>query len=533
MIAKRILFITHEATLTGAPKILREVIGYLNATYKIEAYIAVRGQAEQRFIDEFAKFGQVILAREAQPSDYPEGIDLVYSNTCTNGSFLDSLPYKSVPVVTHIHELTDTMLYYGRQNMQAVLRQTWLFIACSGSVANHLMGNFGVPLERIRMVPSFLDTAPTDEKIAVQKDIPELEQEVAEGTLIVGGAGWASFRKGTDLFLQVLKLCPEVINGHKVKFLWLGGNMENYTGSLSDEVSRRLLVPGPQANPFSYFKYFDIFALTSREDPFPLVMLEVGYMGKPIIGFSGSGGVDELADLGAAITVPALNLRRFLGQIALHLSDEGLRRRMGGAAQSIVKERFTGQINLPLIAECLDLANTISAPAEAAGHGPLDVWRFTSSGRFEERTTGMACFYYGPSEATCRRIEFDRLGTASLRFDIESDTVVQFFRFDPDCTPGLIGIRELRIHDEFGHLIYRGFGQNWSGCLVAGTARRGNWPGYDGLGIISMGCDPQVILDVPANLRKFTVQVEMESCAWASSSDSLLLNEFMKGNEPN
>jgi glycosyltransferase involved in cell wall biosynthesis len=531
--AKRILFITHEATLTGAPKILREVIGYLDATYKIEAYIVVREQADQRIVNEFAKFGQVILAREAQPSDYPEKIDLIYSNTCTNGSFLDSLPYRGVPVVTHVHELTETMLYYGRQNMQAVLRQTWLFIACSGSVANHLVGNFGVPLERIRMVPSFLDTIPADEKIAEQKEVPELAQEVAEGTLIVGGAGWASFRKGTDLFLQLLKLCPDVINGRKVKFLWLGGNMEHYSGRLPVEVSRRLLVPGPQANPFSYFRYLDVFALTSREDPFPLVMLEVGYMGKPIIGFSGSGGVDELAELRAATTVPALNLRRFLGQIALHLSDEGFRRRMGEAARRVVKERFTGQINLPLVAECIDLADKITAPTEASGYGPLDVWRFSSTGRFEERTTGMAGFYYGPSEATCSRVEFDRLGTASLRFVIESDSAVQFFRFDPDSTPGLFIIRELRMHDESDHLIYRGVGQNWPGCRVAGTARRGNWPGYDGLIVISTGVDPQVILDVPLELRKFTVHVEMESCAWASSSAALLMNEFMKGSEPN
>jgi glycosyltransferase involved in cell wall biosynthesis len=37
----------------------------------------------------------------------------------------------------------------------------------------------------------------------------------------------------------------------------------------------------------------DLFFLSSREDPFPLVMLEAGYAETPIIGFKGAGGVND------------------------------------------------------------------------------------------------------------------------------------------------------------------------------------------------------------------------------------------------
>ena len=37
----------------------------------------------------------------------------------------------------------------------------------------------------------------------------------------------------------------------------------------------------------------DLFFLSSREDPFPLVMLEAGYAETPIVGFRGAGGVND------------------------------------------------------------------------------------------------------------------------------------------------------------------------------------------------------------------------------------------------
>jgi glycosyltransferase involved in cell wall biosynthesis len=37
----------------------------------------------------------------------------------------------------------------------------------------------------------------------------------------------------------------------------------------------------------------DVFFLSSREDPFPLVMLEAAHVGKPIVGVRASGGVND------------------------------------------------------------------------------------------------------------------------------------------------------------------------------------------------------------------------------------------------
>ena len=44
--------------------------------------------------------------------------------------------------------------------------------------------------------------------------------------------------------------------------------------------------------------------MCSREDPFPLVNIEAGIFGTPIIGFADSGGTEELLKDEAGILVP-------------------------------------------------------------------------------------------------------------------------------------------------------------------------------------------------------------------------------------
>jgi glycosyltransferase involved in cell wall biosynthesis len=56
---------------------------------------------------------------------------------------------------------------------------------------------------------------------------------------------------------------------------------------------QQVVLAGPQTNPQNYYQLFDVFALTSREDPFPLVALEAAVLGKPVICFRQAGGIPE------------------------------------------------------------------------------------------------------------------------------------------------------------------------------------------------------------------------------------------------
>ena len=69
----------------------------------------------------------------------------------------------------------------------------------------------------------------------------------------------------------------------------------------------------------------DLFFLSSREDPFPLVMLEAGYAETPIVGFKGAGGVNDFlaahAELLVEYTDEAHAASKILSVLAWPLSE--------------------------------------------------------------------------------------------------------------------------------------------------------------------------------------------------------------------
>jgi glycosyltransferase involved in cell wall biosynthesis len=58
----------------------------------------------------------------------------------------------------------------------------------------------------------------------------------------------------------------------------------------------------------------DGFLLTSRQDPFPLVMIEAAYLGKPIVSFP-SGGVSEFILDGMGAITEDISVRQLVAKM--------------------------------------------------------------------------------------------------------------------------------------------------------------------------------------------------------------------------
>jgi glycosyltransferase involved in cell wall biosynthesis len=118
---------------------------------------------------------------------------------------------------------------------------------------------------------------------------------VVEEEFLVLGAGFAHLRKGFDLFLQLARSC--VALRRDVHFCWVGDIEKLLHTYLAPEMAR---TAGRFHHvPFTdriadYYAAADVFALTSREDPYPSVVLEALSCGLLCIAFEGSGGMPEL-----------------------------------------------------------------------------------------------------------------------------------------------------------------------------------------------------------------------------------------------
>src|SRR5690606_20540107 len=70
-------------------------------------------------------------------------------------------------------------------------------------------------------------------------------------------------------------------------------------------------------DPIKYFREFDIFLLPSREDPFPLVAIEAGMLGLPIICFEGVTGTAEILLNGGGKIIPYMDIIA-MGKAVIH-----------------------------------------------------------------------------------------------------------------------------------------------------------------------------------------------------------------------
>jgi glycosyltransferase involved in cell wall biosynthesis len=100
-----------------------------------------------------------------------------------------------------------------------------------------------------------------------------------------------------------------------------------------------------------YFAQFDAFLLTSREDPFPLVVLDAASLGKPVVCFAEAGGAPELVQEDAGLVVPYLDVEAMAAAATAIVEDADLRARLGRRAREKVLERHDMGVGGAHIAE--------------------------------------------------------------------------------------------------------------------------------------------------------------------------------------
>ena len=124
---------------------------------------------------------------------------------------------------------------------------------------------------------------------------------------VVLSIGYADRRKGIDLFAEVgVRVAQQ---RRDVAFVWVGHHEQQAFSEARSTIERagmsaQFHFPGPIRDSDLFFAGADIYLLTSREDPFPSVVLQGLDAELPIVGFEGAGGFAELFRRGCGVLVP-------------------------------------------------------------------------------------------------------------------------------------------------------------------------------------------------------------------------------------
>lgn len=344
----RLCLVGHDAFPSGAQQLLLNIGRTLRSSFgvDIEFLLLAGGSLE----GEYSAVAPVTIVTDASSiiktiRDLCErGVAAAIVNTTAAGELAAGLMANGIHSVLLVHELPRLLREKKLEgSARAGIEGAAHVIFPAAFVRDRVTTALGIPPSdrfSIRAQGSYkkivVDTAAAK---ALRKEL-----RMGSGRKLVLGVGYADMRKGFDLFLQSWRMLQSA--GEKVHFCWLGDidpGLKEWLGPEIDEASATgtFHFVGYRSEVSAFFAVADVFALTSREDPFPTVALEALSIGLPVVAFDQSGGIPEFIkeeDFGSV--VPHGDLPSFVLEIK-RLLLKGLNRAKRAAARETIEKRFS------------------------------------------------------------------------------------------------------------------------------------------------------------------------------------------------
>lgn len=218
------------------------------------------------------------------------------------------------------------------------------------------------PPSALHRIPNGIDTA-SYVRLPVPGSIPGFNR--ADGDVVVGTlAGLRAVKNLGRLVRAVAKLPAHV------KLVIVGEGPER--ASIAAEAAAlgmadRLLMPGFLSDPHRYIGHFDIFALSSDSEQFPISLVEAMAAGLPVVA-------TDVGDVKAIVAYDNHDLilapedeASFATALDLLAWDETMRRRLGLANQEKARAEFDEMAMIARYADLYELPNPASLSHAAAG----------------------------------------------------------------------------------------------------------------------------------------------------------------------
>jgi glycosyltransferase involved in cell wall biosynthesis len=379
---KKILFIGHDASRTGAPRSLLNIAtllkkhGYdimfllgkggpmmneyeqtapLLIWQQSTAHLSFLKRALNKLLSGKASYRKKILetVRKFKP-------DMIFNNTVVNGEIIDALGFLNVKIISRIPDLESVLrLYNTNHSSDITLKKSHHFVAVSNAVKKNLIGNHSIEPEKITVIHGYA------KKMDIEKYLPNRLVarkwlNIPDNAFVTGACGSVILRKGFDFFIETAY--QALLTDPDLYFVWVGGKMQSgqfiqaVLEAEKRKIAHRVFFIGEKENPFDYYAAMDLFFMCSREDPFPLTMLEAAQFDKPVLGFKETGGVEELLEQGGGFLADYANCTQAAQFIHRLKADKNLYNSSADkikCATDIYSEKHTEEKLLQLIEKIL------------------------------------------------------------------------------------------------------------------------------------------------------------------------------------
>lgn len=373
---QKILFISHEASYTGAPIVLRNFLRYFDKRGLWEKHILIldTGPLCQEFatlaftffIDKISRsvtdFSGVTISPNIDSFLLRQSYKLIYSNTVANGPIIQAANKYNIPVIIHVHETENLFKKYTKfagEFLEDTLKAKH-FICVSKIVKEYLQQNYFVPQSKLSIVSNGVDSDELD-RLAKEKspDIIKKELNIPLNSTIIGGVGSVGLHKGVDIWLQIARriyVQSSVINPF---FLWVGAIDNRYAEEMIRDIEligliNRVFFIGSVSNPYPYINTMDLLISSSRFESFGLANLEAQYLGKPIICSKASGGAHEIISPLTGIVTEFLDVVDMANAALTLLHDQRMYLEKSIVARKIVLDKFLIDNNIERIEQIIE-----------------------------------------------------------------------------------------------------------------------------------------------------------------------------------
>jgi glycosyltransferase involved in cell wall biosynthesis len=387
---QKILFVSHKADRSGAPILLLHIIREFKKNTTIPFHILL--MEDGVLAKDFKKLGKTFIWNKKPGAGSSNsisriilrigmvlhgsytlfqlrGTSLVFMNTITNGYMHKKLLFLKCRFITYVHEMEAAIrMLTDECSLGIAARHSDFFLADSNAVKENLVVNHQFKSNSIQVVatPMPANDLKKDKALyAAFKSKLNIKNSIPQNAVIIGITASNDWRKGFDLFSPLVKLYFQLFPDSNAYFIWKGLRTGEFYSFLDhfdykkSGIEGRALLVEHGADSLEYMACYDIHLLLSREDPYPLVVLDAASFGIPTICFSDAGGSPEFVENDAGCIIPYGDLFTMANQINYLAGNSSVRAQMGLCAQSKLAARH-GQNAIDRIIDILKSNSLLS-----------------------------------------------------------------------------------------------------------------------------------------------------------------------------